>query len=87
MWKLFARHVPMKEHVDALSQKAKQACINIYIVTPNRVRALAAAGAIDLSDKSFKTLVADCSPNSKGFTLFEMLETRDDAFNCLLHAS
>ena len=86
---MFARHVPLKEHINAMFQKPndKRPIINIYIGTPNRVRALAQAQAIDLNSKYFKTCIFDCQSNSKGFNILEALETRDDTFNLLLYSS
>ena len=88
MWKLFSRHVPLKEHVDALTAKNPRQggrVINLYIGVPNRIRALAEVDKINLTSKKLKSLVFDCSTNKKGFTLFETHETRDDTFATVLH--
>ena len=86
IWKLFARHMPLKEHQDALAVKPQRPVINIMIGTPNRIRQLAQTDTIKLSSKKLKTIVFDCKPNQKGFTLFETHETRDDTFGVLLYA-
>ena len=60
--------------------------VNVFLGTPGRIKALCDAGAITLDTKKLKTIVFDCEPNSKGFTLFETHETRDDTFACFVHA-
>ena len=60
VFKLFARHVAIKEHEKVLSAKPKGNVINVYIGTPNRVRALASCKAINVMSPDFKTLVFDC---------------------------
>ena len=60
--------------------------VNVLLGTPGRVKALCDAGAITLDTKKLKTIVFDCEANSKGFTMFETHETRDDAFACFVHA-
>ena len=86
VWKLFARHMPLKEHQDALAVKPQRPVINIMIGTPNRIKQLAQVNSIKLSSKKFKTIVFDCKSNQKGFTLFETHETRDDTFAVLLYS-
>ena len=86
IWKLFARHMPLKEHQEALAGKPLAPIINVMIGTPNRVKQLVQAESINLSSKKFKTIVFDCKPNTKGFTLFETHETRDDIFGVLLYS-
>ena len=56
----------------------------MYIGTANRVRALALKKAI--SQSKVRSIVFDCTPNTKGFSLFETHETRDDTFNLLLQS-
>jgi len=86
--KLFARHIPLKEHQAALETPLEegQHVINIYIGMPGRIRALAAAGTISLTSKKLKALVLDCTKNKKNFTMFETHETRDDAFAVMNYA-
>lgn len=84
--KLFARHISIKEQTEALGQKTYRPIINVYLGTPGRIKALAEAKAIQLGTKKLKTIVFDCEPNSKNFTLFETHETREDTFACFVHA-
>ena len=86
--KLFARHIPLKEHQEALDAPLEegQQVINVYIGMPSRIRALAAAGSIKLTSKKLKALVLDCSLNKKNYTMFETHETRDDAFAVMNYA-
>lgn len=85
VWKLFARHVKVKEHEDALKAENKgPGFINVYIGTANRIMALAQMKAIKLESSKLKTIVFDCAPNSKGFSIFETHETREDTFSMLL---
>lgn len=81
--KLFARHIPLKEHQDSLTADCQGQVINVYIGTPGRIRALAQAGTIKLSSKKFKATVFDCRLNPKQFTMLETHETRDDCFGVL----
>jgi hypothetical protein len=86
--KLFARHIPLKEHQETLSQECEEGCkvINVYIGMPNRIKALASAGTIKLGSKKFKSIIFDCRLNKKNFTMLETNETRDDAFGVLSFA-
>ena len=84
IWKLFARHMPIQEQIDALKKKPERPVINVYIGTPNRIKELALRQAINLGPEQFKFFILDCSTNTKGFTVFETHETRDDTFNLLL---
>ncbi len=76
----------MKEQTELLEQPVHRPIINVYLGTPGRIKALCEAKAIQLDTKKLKTIVFDCEPNSKGFTLFETHETRDDTFACFVHA-
>ena len=84
--KLFARHIPLKEQQEALEQPISRPVVNVFLGTPGRIKALCEIGAINLDTKKLKTIVFDCEPNGKGFTLFETHETRDDTFACFIHA-
>ena len=84
--KLFARHIAVKEQAELLSQPVHRPVVNVFLGTPGRIKALSEAGAIQLDTKKLKTIVFDCEPNAKGFTLFETHETRDDTFACFVHA-
>jgi len=86
VWKLFARHIPLKEHQDLLTAECNEKVINVYIGMPNRIKQLAQAGTIKLSSKKFKCLVFDARLNKKNFTMLETHETRDDAFGVLTFA-
>ncbi len=41
VWKLFARHIPLAEHQEALSAECDKKTINVYIGMPNRIKQLA----------------------------------------------
>jgi hypothetical protein len=41
VWKLFARHIPIKDQEEALKVKNEGQIINVFIGTPNRIKALA----------------------------------------------
>ena len=84
--KLFARHIAVKEQADTLAKKLHKPVINVFLGTPGRIKALCENWAIQLDTKKLKTVVFDCTPNAKGFTLFETHETRDDTFACFIHA-
>jgi hypothetical protein len=84
--KLFARHIPLKEHQEALNADCEGKVINVYIGMPNRIKALASAGTIKLGSKKFKSIIFDCRLNKKNFTMLETNETRDDAFGVLSFA-
>ena len=86
VWKLFARHIPIKEHVEHLTQEPMRPVINVFVGTPNRVKALVECDAVNLGSKKLKSIVFDCKPNVKGFSIFETHETRDDTFALMLHA-
>ena len=78
--------MPLKEHQAAIAATPMKACVNVMIGTPNRIKQLAQTDSINLSSKKFKTIVFDCKPNSKNFTLFETHETRDDTFAVLMYS-
>lgn len=84
IWKLFARHIPLTEQITALAATPNRPVVNVYIGTPNRIKALAEAQAIKLSSKKLKSIVFDCSLNAKNFTCFETHETRNDLFALVL---
>jgi hypothetical protein len=84
VWKLFARHIPLEEQKQALEVQPSRPVVNVYIGTPNRIRALAECDAIKLSSKKLKSIVFDCALNAKGFTIFETHETRNDTFGIML---
>lgn len=86
IWKLFARHMPIQDQIDALKKKPDRPVINVYIGTPNRVKELALRQAINLGPEQFKFFILDTTQNAKGFTVFETHETRDDTFNLLLYS-
>ena len=84
--KLFARHIALTEQKNTLAMPVQRPIVNVFLGTPGRIKALCDAGAITLDTKKLKTIVFDCAPNAKGFTLFETHETRDDTFACFVHA-
>jgi hypothetical protein len=43
IWKLFARHIPLTEQITALAATPNRPVVNVYIGTPNRIKALAEA--------------------------------------------
>ena len=64
VWKLFARHIPLKEHQDQLAEECESGkVINVYIGMPNRIKQLAQAGSIKLGSKKFKSIIFDCRKN------------------------
>lgn len=88
-WKLFSRHIEIKEQQDALNADCKEQenLVNVYIGTPNRIKELAKNEAIRLDSKKFKIIVLDCALNKKNRTMLETNETRDDAFGTLAHTT
>lgn len=89
VWKLFARHISLKDQQEALDASVPegQKVINVYIGTPNRIKELAKAETIRLDSKKFKMIVLDCSLNKKNCTMLETHETRDDCFGVIASAA
>ena len=86
VWKLFARHIPIKDQEEALKVKNEGQIINVFIGTPNRIKALASNKVLKLESSKLRSLIFDCTVNNKGFTLFETHEPRDDTINLMLKA-
>mmetsp|Transcript_18194 Transcript_18194/g.51332 ORF Transcript_18194/g.51332 Transcript_18194/m.51332 type:complete len:231 (+) Transcript_18194:180-872(+) len=75
--KLFAKHMKLKEQREMLAEKSVFAGVG----TPNRVRALLEAGALDLSQ--CELVLVDCWRNVKGFNIFELKQEAADLRNVL----
>lgn len=53
---------------------------------PNRVKKLVEVGTVNLKGSHFKHLIIDTRLNPKNFSIFDVLETRDDTLDLLLLA-
>lgn len=85
--KLFSKHITVEEHQSLLSTpKAGAKYLNVYIGVPNRIKKLIEVGTIKVKDGQFKCIVFDTQLNSKNFSLFDVLETRDDTYDILMLA-
>lgn len=89
VWKLFARHISLKDQKEALEKTLPkgQKVINVYIATPNRLKELVKSETVNLDSKKFKMIVLDCSLNKKNCTMLETHETRDDCFDVIASAA
>jgi len=70
-----------------LSAKKTGKFINIYVGVPNRVKKLIELGNIKATNKKFKEFIIDTHLNSKGFSIFDIFETRDDVHDIFLLSS
>jgi hypothetical protein len=58
--------------------------INVFVGVPNRVKKLIELGTVNVKGSHFQHLVIDTKLNPKNFSIFDVLETRDDTFDLLL---
>jgi hypothetical protein len=87
--KLFSKHISIEEHQKLLSAEPKNAgkkFLNVYIGVPNRVKKLIELGTIKVKGRNFKCLVIDTHVNPKSYSIFDILETRDDTYDILMLA-
>lgn len=85
--KLFSKHISVEEHQKLLTTpKPGAKYLNVYIGVPNRIKKLVEVGTIKVKSGQFKCLVFDTHLNPKNFSLFDVLETRDDTFDILMLA-
>jgi hypothetical protein len=87
--KLFSKHIKVEEQHTNLTQthkNKKKQVLNVYLGTPNRLKKLALKETYTMGDSSgsFRYMVVDCRVNKKGFTIFEVKETRADSLDLLV---
>jgi len=70
-----------------LSAKKTGKFINLYVGVPNRIKRLIELGTIKATNKKFKELIIDTHLNPKGFSIFDIFETRDDVHDIFLLSS
>jgi hypothetical protein len=81
---MFSKHISIEEHQKILGAKKQGKFINIFVGVPNRVKKLIELGTIKASNKKFKEFIIDTKLNPKGFSIFDVFETRDDVHDIFL---
>ena len=82
--KLFSKHITVEEHTAILKDQKPGKFINVYVGVPNRIKKLIEVGTVNVKGKHFSHLVIDSKLNTKNYSIFDILETRDDAYDLLL---